>query len=155
MKADAREFCCSKREAKLRQSETGRRDCSRRVSRRGAAIVFAMLALLTATIMITTLMRTVALIHRQMGRDVYLVQAGLLADAGVQRAELQMKNQADWKEGVWTVSGDELGTGLSAKVRMSIESHPARSERPILKVIAEYPADHPSIVRVIRQKSAR
>lgn len=119
--------------------------------RRGAAIIFAMLALLLASLMIAALMRMTVLSQQQMVRDEFRVQAGLLADAGCERALVRLSEQADWKGDVWTFSAADLGSGFGAEVLTTIEDEP-ESNRKIVKIVAEYPVNHSSVVRVIRQR---
>ena len=122
-----------------------------RVRRRGAAIIFAMLALLLASMMIAALLQMTAVSQRQMLREQFRLQAGLLADAGLQRAIVRLQNQPDWNDEVWQISSDDLTTGFAAEVRMTVEEEPDSTAK-ILKVTAQYPVNNPSVVRVIRQR---
>ena len=134
-----------KRHSSLRESTNAS------VRRRGAAIIFAMVALLLASMMIAALLQMTAVSHRQMLREQFRLQAGLLADAGLQRALVRLQNQPDWKDEVWQISSDDLSTGFAAEIRMTVEEV-LNSTSKIVKVTAQYPLNNPSVVRVIRQR---
>jgi hypothetical protein len=134
-------------------SRPGRGSAAAKTSlqRRGAIIIFAMLALLLASLMIAALMRMTVLSHQQMIRDEFRVQAGLLADAGCERALARLSEQVDWKGDAWKISDDDIASGFGADVLTTVENEP-ESNRKLVKVVAQYPVDHPSVVRVIRQR---
>ena len=121
--------------------------------RQGAVIVFAMIALLVASMMIAALLRTTMVSLRQMKRDEFRVQANLLADAGCSRATVRLNTQSDFTDEIWTVPSDQLGSGRTAEVRLTVANNPMKPGERILSVVAEFPIGHPDRVRVSRQLS--
>jgi type II secretory pathway component PulK len=121
-------------------------------SRRGAAMVFALMALLVASMMMAALLRTTAMSHRQLKRDEYRLQANLLADAGCDRALMLLKIKPEFTTEEWKVPSEQLSPERTASVRLSITPDRARPERRIVSVIAEYPTGHPDLVRVTRYR---
>jgi hypothetical protein len=119
--------------------------------RRGAAIVFALIALLVASMMMAALLQTASMSHRQFIRDEYRVQACFLADAGCLRGERQLKLQPGFTGELWTVSGQQLGVSNAAEVRISVTTDPAKPDERLMSVVAEYPVGHADLVRVARK----
>jgi type II secretory pathway component PulK len=122
-------------------------------TRRGAAMVFALMALLVASMMIAALLRTIAMSHRQFKRDEYRLQASLLADAGCDRALMLLKIKPDFTTAEWKVPAEQLSPDRTASVRISVTTDAAQPTRRIMSVIAEYPSGHPDLVRVTRSRS--
>ena len=121
-------------------------------TRRGAAMVFALMALLVASMMIAALLRTTAMSHRQLKRDEYRLQASLLADAGCDRALMLLKIKPDFTTEEWKVSAEQLSPERTASVRLSVTSDTAQPTRRIVSAIAEYPSGKPDLVRVTRSR---
>jgi type II secretory pathway component PulK len=121
------------------------------IDRRGAIIVFALMAMLATTLMIAQLLKTASISHRQLKLDEYRIQASLLADAGWARAALRLKNQADYTGEVWTVPSEQLGPGKTAEVRLNVTANPTKPDERILVVVAEYPVGRVDLVRVSRK----
>ena len=121
-------------------------------TRRGAAMVFALMALLVASMLIAALLRTTALSHRQLKRDEYRLQANLLADAGYDRAVKTLKIKPDFTTEEWKVPAEQLSSERTALVRLSVTTDTTQPKRRIVSVIAEYPSGHPDLVRVTRSR---
>ena len=121
-------------------------------SRRGAAMVFALMAILVASMLIAALLRTTAMSHRQLKRDEYRLQANLLADAGCDRALVLLKIKPDFTTEEWKVPAEQLSPDRTATVRLSVTNDTTQPERRMVSVIAEYPTGHPDLVRVTRSR---
>ena len=117
----------------------------------GSAMVFALVALLVASLIIATLLRTASLSHRQLKRDEFRIQAGLLADAGRARAIVRLQNQPDFQSEVCNIPPDHLTANRNAVVRLSATTDPDRPEQRFISVQVEYPLGHPDIVRLTRK----
>lgn len=120
--------------------------------RRGAAMVFALMALLVASMMIAALLRTTAMSHRQLKRDEFRLQANLLADAGCDRAMILLKIKPDFTTEEWIVPAEQLSSDRTATVRLSVVTDTIQPAHRMVSVIAEYPTGHPDLVRVTRSR---
>ena len=129
-----------------------RKPVRRTSTRRGAAMVFALMALLVASMMIAALMKTTAMSHRQLKRDEYRLQASLLADAGCDRAVMLLKLKPDFTTEEWKVPAEQLSSERTASVRLSVTNDTAQPTRRIVSVTAEYPSGDPDLVRVTRHR---
>ena len=116
-------------------------------------MVFALMALLVASVMIAALLRTTAMSHRQLKRDEYRLQASLLAEAGCDRATLLLKAKPDFTTYEWKVPAEQLSPERTASVRLSVTTDTTQPSRRIVSAIAEYPTGHPDLVRVTRHRS--
>ncbi len=116
-------------------------------------MVFALMALLVASMLIAALLRTSAMSHRQLKRDEYRLQANLLADAGYDRAVKTLKIRPDFTTEEWKVPEEQLSPERTALVRLSVTPDTTQRKRRIVSVIAEYPSGDPNLVRVTRNRS--
>ena len=82
-----------------------------RFGRRGAALVMAMVALLVVTLMSAALVQSLVTGQRQSRRYADELQAQWLADAGLERAAVQLARDAQYRGEMWqTEIGGELGS---------------------------------------------
>lgn len=123
-------------------------------SRKGSAIVFALVALLVASMLIASLLRTSSMSHRQLLRDEFRIQANWLADAGCERALVRLQNQPDFTEETWNVPAEQLGLERTAVVRLKVTADTANPSQRIVSVVAEYPHGNPDLVRIEREMTA-
>ena len=115
-------------------------------------MVFALMALLVASMMIAALLRTTAMSHRQLKRDEFRLQASLLANAGCDRALILLKAKPDLTTEEWTVPAEQLSPERTASVRLSVTTDTAQPTRRMVSAIAEYPSGHPDRVRVTHSR---
>ncbi len=115
-------------------------------------MVFALMALLVASMIIAALLRTTAMSHRQLKRDEYRLQASLLADAGCDRALMRLKIQPEFTNEEWKVPAEQLSPDRTATVRLSVITDTTQPKRRMVSVVAEYPSGHPDLVRVTRSR---
>ncbi len=123
--------------------------------RRGAVMVFALMALLVASMMIAALLRTAAMSHQQLKRDEFRIQASLLADSGCDRALAILRRRPDFTGGEWIVPAEQLAPERTAIVRMTVTSDPNQPNQRLVAAVAEYPSGHPHLVRITRQMPIR
>ena len=114
-------------------------------------MVFALIALLVASLMSGALLKTSAMSHRQLKRDEFRLQASLLAEAGCDRARAMLRSQPDFSSGEWNVPAEQLAPNRTALVKMALTTEPDRPTERILSATAEYPVGHPDLVRITRQ----
>ena len=82
-----------------------------RFSRRGAALVMAMVALLVVTLMSAALVQSLVTGQRQSRRYSDELQAQWLAEAGLERAVVQLARDAQYRGEIWrTEVRGELGS---------------------------------------------
>ncbi len=127
---------------------------SRRSPRRGAILVFAILALLIVSMLGASLLRTVSLSRWQLQREVLHTQADWLADSGVARAVARLRASADYTGETWAVPAEQLTGGRTASVRITVASKPDHPERTIIAATAEYPHGSPTALRITKRITA-
>jgi len=129
-------------------------DCRRKVacssSRRGAIIIFAMLALLVASMLGAALLRTAALSKQQVQREGLQVQATWLADSGVMRGIAQFQSQKGYTGEFWVVPSEQLTGGRSAEVQIRVTPSTTDPTQTVIEARSEYPQGSPTAVRVTR-----
>ena len=116
-----------------------------RFSRRGAALVMAMVALLVVTLMSAALVQSLVTGQRQARRYADELQAQWLAEAGLERAVVQLARDAQYRGETWqTEIGGELGS-------VTITTEPETR-----KIVAEavYPPEEHRRVLVRREVNA-
>ena len=124
---------------------------SRPSPRRGAIIVFAMLALLVVSMLGAALLRTVSHSKQQLQREVLHTQAVWLADSGAARAVAQLKTLPDYTGETWTVPAEQLSAGRTASVRIAVSPEPDHPERTLIAATAEYPHGSPTAIRITKR----
>lgn len=126
----------------------GGRSFPRPSARRGAIVVFAMIAMLVATLLSAELVKMAGISHRLAKHDEWFAQANRLADAGCARVSLLIERDPNITEDEWKISADQLPSGQAAIVRIKIDT---RSPDRVISVVAEYPTNHPDVVRATRE----
>ena len=119
--------------------------------RRGAAIVFSLIALLVASMLIAALIRMTGLAHRQMVNEELRAQANLIADSACDRGLASSSREADFRDETWHISAAQLRNGHEARVLIQVISDETDAEKKFLTVMVEYPLSHPNLVRVRRR----
>lgn len=120
-------------------------------ARRGAAMIFAMMALLLGSMMMASLVRTASASHRQMKREEIRVQANLLADAGCRRAIAELQSNPQFAGEDWQVPGELLGQRRGASVVINVKRAVSPQEGSTVTVVASYPVGHPDLVKTSRE----
>ncbi len=128
-----------------------RNAASRTSPRRGAIIVFAILALLVVSMLGAALLRTVSQTKQQLQREVLHTQANWLADAGAARAVAQWNASPDYTGETWAVPAEQLSAGRTASVRIAVSPEPDHPERTIIAATAEYPRGSPTAIRITKR----
>lgn len=124
---------------------------SRQSPRRGAIIVFAILALLVVSMLGAALLRTVSQSKQQLQREALHTQAVWLADSGAARAVAQLRAAPDYIGETWTVPAEQLSAGRTASVRIALSPEPDHPERTIIAATAEYPHGSPTAIRITKR----
>ena len=124
---------------------------SRQSPRRGAIIVFAILALLVVSMLGAALLRTVSQSKQQLQREVLHTQAVWLADSGAARAVAQLRAAPDYTGETWVVPAEQLSAERTASVRIALSPEPDHPERTIIAATAEYPHGSPTAIRITKR----
>ncbi|HUG92771.1 MAG TPA: hypothetical protein VML55_18160 [Planctomycetaceae bacterium] len=111
--------------------------------RRGAIAVLAMIGLLVAGMISTTLVRLAVTRHRQVEHEALRLQSEWLAEAGLERAAARLaaaSAPAEYGGETWPVAAANLGRGQAGRVTITVE--PARDGSQYrVTAVADYPAD--------------
>ena len=124
---------------------------SRPSPRRGAIIVFAILALLVVSMLGAALLRTVSQSKQQLQREVLHTQAVWLADSGAARAVSQLRAAPDYIGETWAVPAEQLFAGRTASVRIALSPEPDHPDRTVIAATAEYPQGSPTAIRITKR----
>ncbi|MCH8828904.1 MAG: hypothetical protein IID45_04925 [Planctomycetes bacterium] len=109
-------------------------------SRRGAALIFAMIALLLASVIGAALLKTALAQRRQARREQNRAQSEWLAESGLERAAALLARDASYKGETWNVAAKELGGNQAGRVIIEVAPVPTDSNRRRVTVIADFPA---------------
>ena len=119
--------------------------------RRAAIIVFVMIALLVATLLSAELVRMAGMSHRLIKRDEWSVQANRLAEAGCAKALALLERDPSFSMDEWKISAGQMPSGQAAVIRIVMKPSDSTTADRVISVVAEYPFDHPDIVRATRE----
>ena len=111
--------------------------------RQGAALIFAMIALLLASVIGAALLKTALTQRRQARREQNRAQSEWLAESGAERAAALLARNAGYKGETWNVAATELGGHLSGRVVITVTPVPSDSNKRRINVTADFPADTP------------
>jgi hypothetical protein len=113
------------------------RSVGTRGTRRGAALITAVVALTVCSVMLFYLLKGTLDTHRQMRTHRQEVQADWLAAAGVDRAIASLRQSSDYTGETWKIPADQLRD--AAEVTIKVEPAAESNGRQIT-VQADYPA---------------
>ncbi len=124
----------------------------RRVQLRGGVILFAaLIALATATVILFGVMQACISQLREVRIQRYQSQADLLATAGIERAEIQLRQSATYPGETWHIAAAELDGFGSADVRIQVEPQADQPDDLRIVVQADYPSDTEQRARRTRE----
>ena len=112
-------------------------------TRRGAVILFAMIALLLTSIIGGSLLKTVLAQRRFALREQTRLQSIWLAESGVERAVARLSRDPHYTGETWRVSASDIGGNKDAIVMIHIETVEDVPNRRRVTVIADYPQNLP------------
>jgi type II secretory pathway component PulK len=124
----------------MRSGTSHTRRCTDRRRRRGAISVIAMIGLLVAAMIGTSLVRLALARHRQVAHEALRLQAEWLAEAGVERAAARLAADADYDGETWNVAAENFRQGWTGRVTMTIHRGESAGAAAQVTVVAEYPA---------------
>jgi type II secretory pathway component PulK len=119
--------------------------------RRGAILIVALVCLAVASVLFVVLAKQATVEHRAAETRQWAVQAGWLAEAGVERAVARLAADAAYTGETWNVAAEELAGRNSAAVKIRIETIDDQPDRRIVRVEADYPDDPQYRARQLKQ----
>jgi type II secretory pathway component PulK len=111
----------------------------KRRKRRALVLLFVLVVIALATVRMVALARTMVSARQELQLQGWQLQAGWLAEAGLQRGAARLHDQPDYAGETWKVSADELGGRDGAVVRIDVQRLAGESGRPQVRVVADYP----------------
>ncbi|MCH7686191.1 MAG: pilus assembly PilX N-terminal domain-containing protein [Planctomycetes bacterium] len=112
-------------------------------TRRGAVVLFAIIALLLTSIIGGSLLKTALAQRRLALREQIRLQSIWLAESGVERATAKLSRDANYTGETWSVSASDIGGNKEAKVIIEVETMNEAANRRRVTVIADYPHNSP------------
>jgi len=113
----------------------------RPLGRRGMALLFVLAALAVLAALLGSLLKMAAINSRRNRTQFYRAQAEWLARSALERAVARLGEDADYPGETWNVSAAELADDLPAAVRIVVGPDTSGTQRRLVKVEADYPAD--------------
>lgn len=109
----------------------------------GVVLMFALVALIVASTILLAVLKTVAVQHRRIEASMYQEQARWLAESGLEKAALQLSQNADYTGESWTIAADKLDGVHSGLVVVTVE--PGESPgRVAIRSQAQFPSADPT-----------
>jgi hypothetical protein len=119
--------------------------------RSGAVLVAAVIALLTAAVILFGVLKAAVNHYRQIRTNRYAVQAHALANAGIDRALAQLRQSDKYQGEVWKLASEDLDNTAPGEVKIQIETATNDPDRLHVKVQADYPSDTEQRARKSRE----
>jgi len=132
------------------QRSHSRLNDEQRRRRHGGFAVVVLVCLLVAGMVLASLVKLAMLQDRQSGRDQWRLQAGWLADSGINRAASRLAGNPDYAGETWEVGSDRLG-GDGATVVIRVQNDKGGGRRRLVTAEAVFPAAGPEQARQTRQ----
>ena len=107
--------------------------------RRAAVTVLVLVCLVVIALIGGTLLRTGLAQRRRIRAEERRLQAGWLAEAGLERAAARLDEDPAYRGETWEVPAAELGGPWPATVTIAVEPVAARPGRRSVRVQADYP----------------
>jgi type II secretory pathway component PulK len=126
----------------------------KRRKQRGLVLLFVLVVVALATVRMVALARTMVSARQELQLEGWQLQAGWLAEAGLQRAAARLHDQPDYAGETWKVSADELGGRDGAVVRIDVQRL-VESGRRQVRVVADYPESPQHRARESREVMVR
>jgi Tfp pilus assembly protein PilV len=114
---------------------------TKRVSnRRGVALIYAMIALLLASVIGAALLRTSLTQRQQARREQNRLQSDWLVESGVERAVATLVSDNKYEGETWNIDATELGGSRVGQVVIKVAAVKAEPNRRQITVTADFPA---------------
>jgi len=114
--------------------------------RRASILVCVLVCMAVATALVLTTTRAALRARRDARTQRQLRQTELLLEAGVQRAALRLRTDADYAGETWSLSADTLAGFGAAQVEITVSKLNGNETRQV-DVVARLPAQSPTMVQ--------
>jgi type II secretory pathway pseudopilin PulG len=111
-----------------------------RKRRRGLVSVAVLIALFVIGLVCASLLRVALSRRSEVGREERRLQAGWLAESGMDRAVARLLASGDYAGETWEVPAGDLGGRGAATVAIRVEPVADRPDRKKVRVQADYPS---------------
>ena len=119
--------------------------------RRGAFTVVVLICLLLSAMLLASLLKLALLQDGQSACIQMRLQAGWLADSGLERAAARLAADPAYAGETWTIDADRLGGPDAAVVVIRVERNESQTQRRLVVIEAVYPAEGTQQARLTRQ----
>jgi Tfp pilus assembly protein PilX len=123
--------------------------------RRGVALIVVLAGMAVAAVMFLAATKLILVQRRTVELNSRQIQAGWLAESGVQRAAARLAADASYRGETWTISAEELDGRDDGAVTIRVEPVPGKPDRRAVHVQADYPSDAQQRVRETREATIR
>jgi type II secretory pathway pseudopilin PulG len=111
-----------------------------RVRRRGLVSVSVLIVLLVIGLVCAGLLKVALTRRAEVGMEERRLQAGWLAESGMDRAVARLMESNDYSGETWEIPAGDLGGRGAATVAIQVEPVPDRPDRKKVRVQADYPS---------------
>jgi hypothetical protein len=109
--------------------------------RKGTALVVVLVGLAVTTLLFMAAMKMIAVQRKTIELGSRQIQAGWLADSGIQRAVARLADDKNYHGETWHISAKDLGGRDGGLVTIKVEQVPDKSDRRAVHVVADFPPE--------------
>jgi type II secretory pathway component PulK len=114
---------------------------TRKQRSRGAAVIVMLGGMAVATMIFLSVLKLLAVQRQSVELQTRQIQAGWLAESGVERACAQLSSQGSYRGETWILSAKELGGRDGATIVIRVDDVAGKPDRRAVHVEAAYPDD--------------
>ncbi len=107
----------------------------------GSALVVVLVGLAVTTLLFMAAMKMILVQRKTIELNARQIQAGWLADSGIERAIARLAADANYRGETWKVSAEDLGGRDGGIITIKAEQVPGKTDRRAVKVEADYPPE--------------
>ena len=122
-----------------------------RTPKKGAALVMILIVLAVATAIFLASLKLLVVQRQSIELESQRIQAGWLAQSGVDRAAARLAAEPQYRGETWDISAEDLGGRDGGTVAIRIENVSGKPDRRRLHVVADYPSDTEQRARETRE----
>ncbi len=113
--------------------------------KRGAVLICVVVCLAVATLILGGMLKTTLMTMRQIRTERHLRQTGWLVQAGAERAAFRLASDVEYTGELWSLAAERIVGTDPGVVRISVSRE--STDRPSVRVVAEYPSGRVAPVR--------
>jgi type II secretory pathway component PulK len=113
-------------------------------------MIVVLLAMAMATIIFLATLKMIAVQRKTIALGARQIQAGWLADSGVERAAARLAADANYRGETWNISPEDLDGRDGGTVAIRVEDIPGKPGRRAVHVEADFPPDPQQRAREVR-----